>query len=177
MRSRKNHKAAKAIGLATAVATMRRALGQHCQKNIGSYAPAVAPVAFFLLAHVLVLLVLVLMKTGAMAYDQAICKTMVTWAVYGLLPFLLCSYGAFYLVTRPAAAVLEGKFPHWSDRERTLAGGAVYGVALTLALVLLLRPESGFNILLLCLIGVAAGLGNWFFYQKFAGSDELKNKN
>jgi len=151
---------------------MRRALGQHCQKNISSYAPALAPVVFFLLAHVLVLLVLILMKTGAMAPDQAICKTMVTWAVYGLLPFLLCSYGAFYLVARPAARVLEDRFPHWSASERTLVGGAVYGVALILALVLLLRPESGLNTLLLCLIGAAAGMGNWFFYRKFASNDE-----
>lgn len=172
MRTRKKHKAVQGIGLTTVVANMRRTLGQHCQKNIGSYAPALAPVVLFLLAHVLVLLVLVLMKTGVMASDQEICKTMVTWAVYGLLPFLLCSYGAFHLVARRAATVLEDKFPHWSAGERTLAGGAVYGVALILALVLLLRPESGLNILLLCLIGAVAGLGNWFFYRKFARTDE-----
>jgi len=171
MRTRKKHKAAKGIDLATAVAGMRQALGQHFRKNIGSYAPALAPVVLFLLAHVLVLLVLVLMKTGVMAPDQEICKTMVTWAVYGLLPFLLCSYGAFHLAARPAARVLEGKFPHWSASERTLVGGAVYGVALILALVVLLRPENGLNILLLGLIGTAAGLGNWFFYRKCTSSD------
>jgi hypothetical protein len=150
---------------------MRKALVQHIQKNIGSYAPALSPVIFFLLAHVLTLLTLVFMKTGVLQSDQGVCKTVVTWAVYGFLPFLLCSYGSFYLVARPAAGALDRKFPDWSVAVRNLASGGVYGAALVLALVLLLRPDTGINRLLLLLIGAAAGQGNWYFYRKLASSD------
>ncbi|MBV5319254.1 MAG: hypothetical protein JZU50_15800 [Desulfobulbaceae bacterium] len=171
MKSRRNHKVSKGIGVSVVWDGLRKALVQHIQKKIGFYAPALSPVVFFFLAHVITLLTLVFIKTGVLQNDQGIYKTVVTWAVYGFLPFLLCSYGSFYFVARPAAGALERKFPDWSATVRNLSSGGVYGAALVLALILLLRPDTGMDRLLLLLIGAAAGQGNWFFYRKLASID------
>ncbi len=146
-------------------------MAQHVQKHIALYAPALSPVLFFILAHVLTLLTLVLMKTGVVQSDQGVCKTVVTWAVYGFIPFLLCSYGTFFLAARPAAVALERKRPDWSVTRQHLATGAVYGAVLIAALFLLLGPDSWIGRLLLFFIGAAAGQGNWLFYCKIAGND------
>jgi hypothetical protein len=124
---------------------------------------------FFFLAHIVTLLAFVFMQTGVLPKEQLVHKTVVTWAVYGFLPLLLSSYLCFYAVARPAVGVLARKFPLWSDETCNLATGTVYGVAIGLLLLLLLKPAAGFGALLLLLVGLGAGLGNWFFYRKLAG--------
>lgn len=171
MKSRRKKKAAKWIGFSAILNGIRKALAQHVQKYVAFYAPALSPVLFFLLAHVLALLTLVLMKTGVLQSDQGVCKTVVTWAVYGFIPFLLCSYGSFFLAARPAAVMLARKYPDWSVTLQILATGAVYGAVLVAALVLLLSPDSWIGRFLLVCIGVAAGQANWYFYRRLTGND------
>jgi len=171
MKSRRKKKATKWIGLPTIINGVRKALAQHVQKHVASYAPALSPVLFFILAHVLTLLTLVFMKAGVLQSDQGVCKTVVTWAVYGFIPFLLSSYGSFFLAARPAAVALERKYPDWSVTLLNLATGAVYGAVLVVALVLLLRPDTWMGRFLLVCIGGAAGQGNWYFYRRLAGGD------
>ena len=140
---------------------MRKALVQHVQKNSASYAPAFLPIVFFLLAHVSTLVVRLLQQ------DQVVCKTIVTWAVYGFLPLLLCSYGAFYLVARPMVGVLERKFSYWSGTVQNLGVGVTYGAAIGIALALPLNKSVPlWGTLLLLVIGMAVGQGNWFFYRR-----------
>ncbi len=170
MRSKRNHKGAQRTGISI-VDGLRKALVQHVKKNSAPYAPALSPIVFFLLAHILTLLVLIFMQAGMLQKDQVVCKTMVTWAVYGFFPLLLCSYFSFYCIARPVAGALERNFPLWSGSVINLSSGAAYGAAIGLFLVLLLNPNSGFSILLLLLIGIAAGQGNWFFYRKLVRSD------
>ena len=61
--------------------------------------------------------------------------------------------------------------PHVVSHIGSPRGKLFAALLLILALVVLLRPENGLNILLLGLIGTAAGLGNWFFYRKCTSSD------
>ena len=99
MKNKRNHKGLQGAR-GSVIYGMRQAFIQHTKRNGASYAPALSPVVFFFLAHVLTLVTLVFMQK-----DQVVCKTVVTWAVYGFLPFLLCSYVAFYLVARPSAGL------------------------------------------------------------------------
>jgi hypothetical protein len=151
--------------------SMRRAFTEHIKKNGTSYAPAALPILFFFLAHIITLLILVFIKTGMLHVNQTVCKTVVTWAVYGFLPLLLCSYVSFYFVARPAMGMLARRFPLWSAMVLNLSAGAAYGTALGTALVLLLKPEVWFGTLVLFFIGIVAGEGNWFFYRKLVRSD------
>ncbi len=145
---------------------LRKAVTRHLIKNSAPYAPALSPLFFFFLAHIITLLALFCMQTGILQKDQMLYKTMVTWAVYGFLPFLLCSYVSFYCIARPVADLLERRFPFWSSSILNISSGGAYGLAIGLFLVLLLKPHTVLSILLLLLIGLAAGQGNWFFYRK-----------
>ena len=111
------------------------------------------------------LLALICIKSGVMP-EHLMPKTVVTWAVYGFLPLLLCSYGCFFAVARPVTSLLERKCLHLSATMLTLAAGAVYGAAIGSALFLLLEPGTVLNALFLLGIGMATGLGNWFLYRK-----------
>lgn len=139
---------------------------QHFRNHVGWYLPALTPVALFLLAHLITLLTFFLTKSGMADQDQEVHKTVVTWAVYGFLPLLLSSYLCFFAVARPAFGVLARKFPLLTEAMLHLSTGASYGVAIGLSLLLLLMPDTGLNALLVLLIGLAVGQGNWFVYRK-----------
>ena len=68
---------------------VRRAFIQHVKKSGTAYAPALAPLVFFFLAHFVSLLAFVFLKAGALRQEQLVHKTVVTWAVFGFLPLLL----------------------------------------------------------------------------------------
>ena len=151
---------------------MRRSVIEHVKKNVVLYAPALAPIAVFLLAHIVFLLAFVLMKMGVLQNGQLVHKTIVTWAVFGLPSLLLSSYLCFYVVTRLAVReMLAQKFSHWSATMRNLMVGTVYGAAIGVFLLLLRKPEAWFSALLLLCIGIIAGQVNWLFYRKLAGGD------
>lgn len=147
------------------VAMLRQAVSQHFRKHLVVYVPALLPLVFFLLAHGMTLLTLIFIKSGVMQ-GYLMPKTVVTWAVYGFLPLLLCSYGCFFAVARPVTSLMERKFFHLSATMLTLAAGAAYGAAIGIALFLLLEPGTVLNALFLLGIGMATGLGNWFLYRK-----------
>lgn len=151
----------------------RQAINQHVREHAAWYAPAVSAVAFFLFAHLLTLLAFFLMKSGGMHQEQDVHKIIVTWAVYGFLPLLLCSYLCFFAVARPVTGLLARKCSFWTTTTMHLVTGAVYGAAIGLALLLLLVPDTWFNVLLVFCIGVATGEGNWFFYRKLAVPDPV----
>lgn len=165
MKNRRNHRVVKKskFSLPSSLGT---AFIQHVKKNVTSYAPALAPIGFFFLAHLVTLLLFICMKIGVLPKDQLLHKAVVTWAVYGLLPFLLSSYLCFYFVARPSVKMLERKLPDWPPDKLDWASGAVYGVALGILLEVLLKPTAFGSGMMLLLIGIAAGQGNWFFYRK-----------
>jgi hypothetical protein len=118
------------------------------------------------MAHLLTLLALICIKSGVLQQEQLIHKTVVTWAVYGFFPLLLCSYCCFFAVAKPVTGLLERKFPHWSPSMLTLSSGAAYGAAMGILLLLLLEPRTLLSAVFLLVIGIVNGLGNWFFYRK-----------
>jgi hypothetical protein len=127
----------------------------------------VTPAVFFILAHGLTFPVLVLVKTGVIGNFQTVYTTVVTWAVYGLLPLLICSYIPFFLVARPLVSFLEKRYADWSETARDGVAGAAYGVVIGLGLVALLSPGSWFGNFSLLVFGTVVGLLNWFFYRNF----------
>jgi hypothetical protein len=145
---------------------LRQGIARHLKKYLIVYVPAAVPVAFFAIAHVLTLITVVLIKSGILPPGQMLHKTVVTWAVYGVLPLLLCSYGCFFAVAKPATGILVEKFPAWPQERLTLAAGAAYGAAVVLALLLLLSPGSPLRAFFLLVIGMVTGQGNWLLYRK-----------
>lgn len=157
--------------------SIRAALSQGLRRllitKVGWYAPAVVPVLLSILAHLLTLIVFILIRCGLVAQNPMLYTHMITWAVYGCIPFLLCSYGVFFVLARPGIQVLAQKFPHWSATSLHLATGCIYGIATGLALLLLLQPGVGPKSLLLFLVGLISGVGNWYFYRKLVPEDPL----
>ena len=149
---------------------LRKAVSQHFSKHLVLYVPALVPLAFFFLAHGVTLLTLILIKSGVLQPGQGLHKIVVTWAVYGFLPLLLCSYGCFFAVARPATVILQRRFPEWPPAMLTLAGGTAYGAVTGLALLLLLASGSPGRALVLFAIGMATGQGNWFLYRKLTAA-------
>jgi hypothetical protein len=171
MRTKRNQRTAQKTGISIAHG-MRKTFIAHVKKNGVLYAPALAPIAVFFLAHIVFLLAFVLMKIGVLQNGQLVHKTIVTWAVFGFPSLLLSSYLCFYVVTRFAVGgMLVRKFPLWSATMLNLAIGTVYGAGIGIFLVLLRKPEAWFSSLLLLCIGIVAGQGNWLFYRKLAGGD------
>jgi hypothetical protein len=170
MKTRKNNRDGQKAGISL-VFGLRKALVGHVQQHIVFYVPGLSPVVFFFLAHFVTLLTLICIRSGMLQKELLLYKTVVTWAVYGFLPLLLCSYLCFFAVARPAAAALSRKFPHWTALTLNLSIGAAYGGALSFALFLLLEPGNWFNSVLLLAIGFAVGQGNWFIYRKLALGD------
>lgn len=151
--------------------SMRKAVTQHFRKHLAVYVPALLPTAFVLFAHFITLLTLIFIKSGLLGHEQLIHKTVVTWAVYGFLPLVLCSYCCFFAVARPVTGILERAFPLWSATMLTLLSGAAYGAAMGAFLLLLLAPATVLNAVFLLLLGMVAGQGNWFFYRKLTVVD------
>ncbi len=148
------------------LSSLRRAIAGHVIGRLVLYLPALVPLVLFILAHTVTLVTLILIKSGVMPQGQVMHKTLVTWAVYGFLPLLICSYGCFFAVARPVTATLARRFPDWMPATLTLAGGTAYGLAVTAALMYLLEPASPLRVLFLLAIGMATGLGNWWVYRK-----------
>ncbi len=153
-------------GGASARYTISKALIKHLRSHAASYAPAVTPTVFFILAHGITFPALVLAKTGVIGNYQTVYTAVVTWAVYGLLPLLVCSYIPFFLVARPLVAFLEKRYADWSELFRDGLTGTGYGVVIGLGLVALLSPGSWFGNLSLLVFGTVVGLLNWLFYRK-----------
>ena len=151
------------VSLAT---TLRRAVTGHLVGRLAVYLPALVPLTLFVLAHLLFLVALILLKSGILPPGQTMHKTLVTWAVYGILPLLFCSYGCFFAVARPASAVLARRFAQWTPATLTLAGGAGYGLSVATTLLIVLEPRSPLRVLFLLAIGMVTGLGNWWVYRK-----------
>lgn len=170
MRTKRNQRTAQKTSLSI-VHGMRQVFVQHVKKNGFFYAPALAPIAVFFLAHIIFLLAFVFMKMGILQHEQLAHKTVVTWAVFGFPSLLLSSYLCFYVVNRFAVAVLTHKFSLWSATRLNLLIGSVYGTGIGVFLVLLRKPEAWFSTFLLLCIGIVAGQGNWFFYRKLASGD------
>jgi len=170
MRNKRNHRVVQKTGFSL-VKGIHKAFVEHIKKNRLLYAPALAPISLFLLAHLLFLLAFVFMKMGVLQKEQLVHKTVVTWAVFGFPALLLSSYLCFFLVARFAVGILARKFPLWSATMLDLATGAAYGAAIGVFLVLLRKPDAWFSALLLLLVGIATGQGSWFFYRKLAGGD------
>ncbi len=165
MRTKRNRRGVRRARVPLAV-LLRTAVSRHVRNRLVLYVPALVPLLLFLVAHLLGLLVLVCIKSGLLPQEQSIHKTVVTWAFYGFLPLLFSSYCCFFAVARPVAGLLPHKFPDWSASTQMLSSGAAYGAAMGLLLLLLLEPRTSTNAVFLLLVGLATGLGNWFFYRK-----------
>jgi hypothetical protein len=145
---------------------LRQRIARHLKNHLIIYVPAAVPLAFFVIAHALTLVTVILIKSGVLPQSQILHKTVVTWAVYGVLPLLLCSYGCFFAVARPTTGILGQKFPEWPQERLTWTAGAVYGTAVVLALLILLTPGSPLRMFFLLVIGMVTGQGNWLLYRK-----------
>lgn len=165
MRTTRNRRGVRRARVPLAVA-LRTAVSRHVRNHLVLYVPAFVPLLVFLVAHLLALVVVICIKSGVLQQEQLIHKTVVTWAFYGFLPLLLSSYCCFFAVARPVTGLLQHKFPDWSTPMHTLASGAAYGAAMGMLLLLLLAPRTPLNAVFLLLVGIATGLGNWFFYRK-----------
>lgn len=165
MRTKRNQRGVRRARIPLTVA-LRTAVSRHIRNRLALYVPALVPLLLFFVAHLLALLVLICIKSGVLHQEQLIHKTAVTWAFYGFLPLLLSSYCCFFAVARPVAGLLPHKFPDWSTSLHTLSAGAAYGAAMSVLLFLLLEPRTLLNAVFLLLVGIATGLGNWFFYRK-----------
>ena len=152
------------------VSAVRKAIGQHLRKHLIIYVPAVMPLFFFLLAHAVTVVTLVLIKAGVLPQGLELHKTLVTWGVYGFLPLLLSSYGCFFTVARPVTGLLARRFPGVMPGILTLASGVAYGAAVGLVLLLLLAPGSIPWVSFLLPVGMATGLGNWWLYRSLTGA-------
>ncbi|NLX18458.1 MAG: hypothetical protein GXY53_04135 [Desulfobulbus sp.] len=175
MRAKRNQRSKRRKSVAS-IPALRSLLFGHIRRRFVIYLPACVPLILFVLAHFGTLLTVILIQSGLLAQGQ-LHKVMITWAVYGLLPLLFCSYGCFFAIARPAAGLLERKFPDTSPFVRTLAVGALYGGGVSLALVMLLEANTILRICLLATVGLLTGLGNWLVYRSLvppavpAGSD------
>lgn len=154
-------------------AALKQAMNHHFKDHVAWYVPAVFPFFFFILAHLLTLVAFVLIRYHVVPENQSLYHTMVTWSVYGLLPLLLCSYLCFFVLARPGRAYLARKFP-----QRPVAGlhvmlGILYGAGVGLALLILLQPGFSPKSLLIFLLGMAVGLGNWLVYRKLMRVDPV----
>jgi hypothetical protein len=165
MRTKRNQRGVRRARVPLAL-SVRKAVTQHVRKHLVAYVPALLPLAFFFLAHLLTVLTLIFIKSGLLRQEHLLHKTVVTWAVYGFLPLLLCSYLCFFVVARPVTGILERKFPHWTATMLNLSSGGAYGAAMGLFLLLLLEPRTWLNAVFLLFIGMVVGQGNWFFYRK-----------
>ena len=148
------------------IPALRRSLVQHFRSRLMAYVPASLPLLLFVFAHGGAILTLILIKSGVLSQDQAVHKTMVTWAVYGILPLLFCSYLCFFALARPATGFLVQRFPEWPPLQHTMAVGALYGGGVSMALMVLLEPNTVLRFCFLLVIGMSTGLGNWFFYRR-----------
>lgn len=154
------------------VPALRRGLAQHFRAHLMVYVPAILPLLLFVLAHGGTLLALILIKSGVLSPDLVMHKTVVTWAVYGILPLLFCSHACFFALARPATGLLARKFPEWAPLHHTMAVGALYGGGVSVALMALLEPNTVQRFCFLLIIGMSTGLGNWFVYRRLTAPPE-----
>lgn len=143
------------------------------QQRLSWYIPACAPIAVLLLAHLLTLLGFLFIHVHMASPVQELYKILVTWAVYGFVPLLFCSYLCYFVLARPGLALLARKLPHWSDGQLHLVNGLIYGAGIGLVLLLLLQPGVGAKALMIFLTGLVVGLCNWLLYRKLAPAEPL----
>ncbi|MGI6657379.1 MAG: hypothetical protein ACOX5Z_11305 [Desulfobulbus sp.] len=138
----------------------------HVRHHVVAYLPALVPIAFFVLAHLFGLAAALLECSGILSPEQMLHKPVVTWAVYGFLPLLLCSYVGFFVSARLILAPLAQRFPSWSAWVQQSVAAAVHALVVALALFLLLGSGLGrIAGSLTVVLGLAAGLGNWLLYR------------
>nr|WP_321468320.1 hypothetical protein [uncultured Desulfobulbus sp.] len=155
------------------IAVLQQGVRHLLTSRVGWYVPAVFPVLLFILAHLLTLITFVFTRFDLVEQNQQLYKFMVTWAVYGFVPLLLCSYGCFFAVAKPGITILARKLPHWLAANLHQANSCVYGFATGLALLVLLQPGVGPKSLLLFVIGFVSGVGNWQVYRRLVADDPL----
>lgn len=165
MQTRRNQRGRQRVRVAI-IPALRRSLARHFRSHLKLYVPAILPLLLFVLAHGGTLLTLILIKSGVISQGQVVHKTVVTWAVYGILPLLFCSYVCFFALARPATAFLVRRFPDWAPLQHTMAVGVLYGGGVSVALMLLLEPNTILRFCFLLVIGMSTGLGNWVFYRR-----------
>lgn len=165
MQTRRNQRGRQRVRVAI-IPALRRSLAQHLRSHLKLYVPASLPLLLFVLAHGGTLLTIILIKSGVLSQDQVVHKTVVTWAVYGILPLLFCSYVCFFALARQATGFLVRRFPDWAPLQHTLAVGVLYGGGVSVALMLLLEPNTFLRFCFLLVIGMSTGVGNWFFYRR-----------
>jgi hypothetical protein len=168
MRSKRNRAKAKRASLFRPHA-MLRWIFQHVERHSWLYAPACAPVLFLLLAHMVSLPALVLTRVGGTEGVGAASRTLLTWAVFGFLPFLVLSYLAFFLVARPFATLLARRQFALPARTSDLLPAVGYGATIAMGMFSLLRPGNWPGDLALLLCCLAAGGLNWFLYRWLVG--------
>jgi mannose/fructose/N-acetylgalactosamine-specific phosphotransferase system component IIC len=155
---------------------MGQALRRHFKQHVAWYVPVVAPFLVSVFAHLLALAVFFLDKLNIVRVDLSVYKTMITWAYYGFRPLLLCSYFCFFALARPSITFLAKNMPQWTDTSLHLANGAIYGAGIGLTLLLWLNPGVGPKALLIFVIGLIVGLGNWFIYRFLSLEDPLTGR-
>ena len=155
------------------IAGLGQSLRRHVQQRLSWYIPACTPIAVLLLAHLLTLIVFLLIHLRIAAPVQEVYKVLITWAVYGFVPLLFCSYLCYFALAKPGLALLARKLPHWSDIQLHLFNGLLYGAGIGLVLLLLLQPGVGPKALMIFLTGLVVGLGNWLLYRKLSPAEPL----
>lgn len=167
VRSKRNRGPTRRVGLLRPPPLFRW-FRQHVRRHPRLYAPAGAPILFLFVAHVVSLPALVLTRSGGTEGFGAACRTLLAWAVFGFLPFLVLSYLAFFLAARPLADLLARRQASLPSAVGFLPP-AGYGVAIACGMFLLLRPGHWPGDLALLLCCLAAGTLNWFLYLRLAG--------
>ena len=166
--SKRNRGATRRTGLFRPQALLRWVL-QHVRRHPRLYVPAGAPLLFLFVAHVLSLPVLALTGGGGSEGIGLACRTLLTWAVFGFLPFLALSYLAFFLAARPLDGLLARRQPAVPRTAVTLLPAVGYGAAIACGMFLLLQPGNWPGDLALLLCCLAAGALNWSLYRWLTG--------
>ncbi len=146
-----------------------QALKRHVMNHLGWYVPAFVPIVMVFVCMVLALIALFL--------PGDIKHSLYQWSVYGLLgflPILICSYGCFFLLLHFGVLWLAKRFPHWSDGTLHFGIATLYGLGAALMLLLWVRPEGDSTpqtMLVIGLIGLVCGWGNWHLFRKLTPTD------
>ena len=146
------------------LAPLRR-LTRHVIAHPRLYGPALPPVLFLVLAHVVVVPILVVGRLIGFSTGHTLLGTALVWAVLGFLPFLGLSYLSSLLAARPVRHLIEKKRPEWPKTRGEIMSAAAYAVGLCLGMFLLVQPPSWTGNLVLLACCAAAGSLHWLFYR------------
>ena len=146
------------------LAPLRR-LARHVIAHPRLYGPALPPVLFLVLVHVMVVPILVVGKLIGISTGHTLFGTVLAWAVLGFLPFLGLSYLSSFLAARSVRHLIEEKRPEWPKARGEVMSAAAYAGGLCLGMFILVQPASWTGNLVLLACCAAAGLLHWLFYR------------